>query len=216
MRRRLVVAFLAPALILYLGFVVLPAVQAFYLSLFQTSGFKDEPRWVGLANYATLYEDPVFWITLTHMLLILLVGGAAVFGLAFLFTMLINSGLWGKKLFRALIFMPNILAVVALSTVPNFVFHWPNSATYYYSAGNNQSLPVRHAVRTQTNSDGRFMIVGELPGTGEGFVQAYGYKTDAALASNQLEVLNKSAAVIDAHTTSIVLLGRPRGFLGVN
>lgn len=107
-------------------------------------------------------------------------------------------------------------AVVALSTVPNFVFHWPNSATYYYSAGNNQSLPVRHAVRTQTNSDGRFMIVGELPGTGEGFVQAYGYKTDAALAANQLEVLNKSAAVIDAHTTSIVLLGRPRGFLGVN
>lgn len=122
MRRRLVVAFLAPALILYLGFVVLPAVQAFYLSLFQTSGFKDEPRWIGLANYVELYQDPVFWLTVTHMLLILFVGGAAVFGFAFLFTMLINSGLWGKKLFRALIFMPNILAVVALSTFWSFVF----------------------------------------------------------------------------------------------
>ncbi len=34
MRRRLVVAFLAPALLLYLGFVVLPAIQASLSELF--------------------------------------------------------------------------------------------------------------------------------------------------------------------------------------
>ncbi len=122
MRRRLLFAFLAPALILYLGFVVLPAVQAFYLSLFQTSGFGDTAKWVGLGNYVALAKDPIFWLTVTHMLMILFVGGAAIFGFAFLFTILINSGLWGKKLFRALIFMPNIIAVVALSTFWSFVF----------------------------------------------------------------------------------------------
>lgn len=122
MRRRLVVAFLAPALLLYLGFVVLPALQAFYLSFFQTSGFKDEPRWVGFSNYATLLSDPIFWVTVVHMLTILFIGGIAVFGFAFLFTILINSGLWGKKLFRALIFMPNIIAVVGLSTFWSFIF----------------------------------------------------------------------------------------------
>jgi ABC-type sugar transport system permease subunit len=122
MRRRLVVAFLAPALLLYLGFVVLPAIQAFYLSLFQTSGFKDQSRWVGLSNYATLMSDPIFWLTVTHMLTILFIGGLAVFGFAFLFTILINSGLWGKKLFRALIFMPNVIAVVGLSTFWSFIF----------------------------------------------------------------------------------------------
>jgi len=122
MRRRLVVAFLAPALLLYLGFVVLPAMQAFYLSLFQTSGFKEQSRWVGLSNYATLMSDPIFWVTVVHMLTILVIGGIAVFGFAFLFTVLINSGLWGKKLFRALIFMPNIIAVVGLSTFWSFIF----------------------------------------------------------------------------------------------
>lgn len=118
----MVIAFLAPALILYLGFVILPALQAFYLSFFETSGFKDQAHWIGLANYTRLAVDPVFWLSVTHMLMILLVGGVAVFSFAFLFTMLINSGLWGKKLFRALIFMPNIIAMVGLSTFWSFVF----------------------------------------------------------------------------------------------
>lgn len=122
MRRRLVIAFLGPALILYLGFVVLPAIRAFYYSFFQTSGFKDQAHWVGFGNYVALAGDPIFWMTAVNMLLILFVGGAAVFGFAFLFTILINSGLWGKKLFRALIFMPNIIAVVGLSTFWSFVF----------------------------------------------------------------------------------------------
>lgn len=122
MRRRLIITFLAPALILYLGFVVLPAVRAFYYSFFQTSGFKDQAHWVGFGNYVALAGDPIFWLTVGNMLLILFVGGIAVFGFAFLFTILINSGLWGKKLFRALIFMPNIIAVVGLSTFWSFVF----------------------------------------------------------------------------------------------
>ena len=121
-RRRMVVAFLAPAMALYLGFLVLPAIQAFYLSFYKTSGFGDHAVWVGFGNYAALWADSIFWRTLRNMALILFVGGAFTFGLAFVFTMLLNSGLWGKKLFRALIFMPNVIAVVAITTFWSFVF----------------------------------------------------------------------------------------------
>ena len=122
MRRRMIVAFLMPALILYLCFVVLSAAQAFYLSFFKTSGFGADVTWVGLENYAALLTDSLFWLSVGNMLLVLLVGGVAVFGFAFLFTMLINSGLWGKKLFRALIFMPNVIAVIAITTFWSFFF----------------------------------------------------------------------------------------------
>ena len=121
-RRRMVVAFLAPAMALYLGFLVLPAIQAFYLSFYKTSGFGDHAVWVGFGNYAALWADSIFWRSLRNMALILFVGGAFIFGLAFVFTMLLNSGLWGKKLFRALIFMPNVIAVVAITTFWSFVF----------------------------------------------------------------------------------------------
>jgi ABC-type sugar transport system permease subunit len=118
----MVVAFLAPALFLYLSLLILPALQAFYLSLFETSGFGDKAKWVGFGNYARLASDPIFWRTLRNMAMIMVVGGIATFGLAFLFTMLMSSGLWGKKLFRALIFLPNIIAVVAITTFWSFVF----------------------------------------------------------------------------------------------
>lgn len=86
----MVVAFLAPALILYLGLLIFPALQAFYLSLFKTSGFGDTPVWVGLGNYTRLLADPIFWQALRNMSLIMVVGGIATFGLAFVFTMLLN------------------------------------------------------------------------------------------------------------------------------
>ncbi len=120
--RRMVFLFLAPALLLYASLLVFPAGQAFYISLFKTSGFLDTMQWVGLANYIALWGDAVFWLAMRNMLLILVVGGACVFGLAFLFTMLLSSGLWGKKLFRTLIFMPNVIAVTAITTFWSFVF----------------------------------------------------------------------------------------------
>jgi N-acetylglucosamine transport system permease protein len=118
----MIVAFLAPASILYLCFLVWPTIQAFYLSFFQTSGFGGARKWVGYGNYVALLQDQTFWISVLHMLLILVIGGVAVFGFAFLFTILINSGLWGKKLFRALIFMPNVIAAIAITTFWSFVF----------------------------------------------------------------------------------------------
>jgi ABC-type sugar transport system permease subunit len=122
MRRRMVIAFLAPALTLYLCFLVLPAVQAFYLGFFESSGFGNKARWVGFGNYERLLSDGIFWLSVRNMLLILVAGGAAIFGFAFLFTILINSGLWGKKLFRALIFMPNVIATIAITTFWSFAF----------------------------------------------------------------------------------------------
>ncbi|MDO5646776.1 carbohydrate ABC transporter permease [Paracoccus sp. (in: a-proteobacteria)] len=121
-RRRMVVLFLVPALVLYLGLMILPAIQAFQLSFYATSGFGDDPVWVGLRNYTRLWGDPIFWRAVRNMLTVLVIGGAAVFGLAFLFTMLLSSGMWGKKFFRALIFLPNMIAVVAITTFWSFVF----------------------------------------------------------------------------------------------
>lgn len=121
-RRRMVLLFLAPALLLYVGFMIYPAFQAFRLSFYSTSGFGDTPEWIGLANYVRLWGDAIFWRSVGNMLVILVIGGAAVFGMAFLFTMLLSSGLYGKKIFRALIFLPNMIAVVAITTFWSFVF----------------------------------------------------------------------------------------------
>ena len=121
MRPKIRAAFLAPALVLYVGFMLIPALFAFRLSAYDSSGFGRE-TFIGLGNYIALAQDSIFLNSLVNLALILFVGGIVVFGLAFLFSLSLNSGIWGKKFFRALIFMPNIIAVVAVATFWSFVF----------------------------------------------------------------------------------------------
>ena len=51
--------FLGLPLVIYVVFVISPFVQAFYYSMTDWSGFSKKMNFVGLANYAALFQDPV-------------------------------------------------------------------------------------------------------------------------------------------------------------
>ena len=118
----MIVACLLPALLLYWVLLVTPAFQAFYFSFFKASGFSEQMQWVGLSNYQVLWKDSVFWHAFRNMLGILVFGGISIFGLAFLFTIFLSSGIQGKSFYRAFIFMPNVIAIIAVTTFWSFVF----------------------------------------------------------------------------------------------
>jgi len=122
-RKRLIVLFLMPASLVYLVFFLIPTVWAFYYSLFHWSGFGQSMEFRGLGNYTELFHDPIFLLSLRNTLFILVVGGIIVFTLAFILTVLINSGIKGKKLFRAMIFLPNVIATIALTTLWAFIYN---------------------------------------------------------------------------------------------
>ncbi|MET3901027.1 ABC-type sugar transport system permease subunit [Devosia sp. UYZn731] len=122
-RKRLIVLFLAPASLIYGGLFLLPTLSTFYFSLFNWSGFGQDMTYVGLNNYVRLFNDTVFWLSLRNTLAILFVGGFFVFGLAFLYTVLITSGIWGKKFFRLVFFLPNVVSVVALAGMWAYIYN---------------------------------------------------------------------------------------------
>lgn len=122
-RTRMIVLFLLPAGILYLVFFLVPAAWAFYFSVFDWSGFGDAKNYIGLGNYTELMKDRVFLISFTNTMKILFIGGVVTLFLAFLMTILINVGMRGKKFFRAMIFMPNVIATIALTTLWAFIYN---------------------------------------------------------------------------------------------
>jgi ABC-type sugar transport system permease subunit len=122
-RKRLIALFLLPASLVYLIFFLVPAVWAFYYSFFDWSGFGQNMDFIGIKNYIELSRDPLFLLSLQNTLFILVVGGVIVFALALLLTVLINSGVKGKKFFRAMIFLPNVIATIALTTLWAFVYN---------------------------------------------------------------------------------------------
>ena len=121
--QRLIGLFLTPALAIYLCLFLIPTGCTFYFSLFEWSGFGSDARFVGFGNYRRLWNDPTFWLSFRNTSALLFAGGFFVFLLAFLYTILINSGIWGKKLFRLIFFLPNVVSVVALSAMWAYIYN---------------------------------------------------------------------------------------------
>lgn len=127
-KTKMVILFLLPAGLLYFLLFLLPAVRAFYYSAFDWSGFSEAMTFVGFQNYIKLLtNDPIFIHSFGNTLKILFVGGFFTFSLAFLLAAMLNSGIKGKRVFRALIFMPNVIATIALTTMWAFAIFSPRS-----------------------------------------------------------------------------------------
>lgn len=107
--------FLAPSLILYLYFFVYPIIEAIRLSFYKSSGFTQNPEFVGFKNFLKLVSDDSFLSALKNTLLLLVIGGICIFLIAFIFSLLLGSGIRGKKVYRTIIFFPFIIAPVVHS-----------------------------------------------------------------------------------------------------
>jgi len=114
-RRYIAWIFLAPSLIMYLYFFVYPTIEAIRLSFFKLSGFTQNPEFVGFKNFSKLISDDSFLMALKNTLLLLIIGGIGIFLIAFVFSLLLGSGIKGKKIYRTIIFFPFIIAPVVHS-----------------------------------------------------------------------------------------------------
>lgn len=119
---RFIILLLLPASALYFAFFLVPTFQALLYSLYDWSGFGAAPQFIGIRNFQELANDRVFWTSMSNTVGILVVGGVIIFGLAFVMTMMISSGIRGKKFFRGIIFLPNIIAVIALTTLWGYMY----------------------------------------------------------------------------------------------
>jgi ABC-type sugar transport system permease subunit len=122
-RRKLIIPFLAPALIVYLVFFIYPTIQALWVSLNDWSGFTPQMDYVGLANFEELLRDKVYQQVLLQSLGLLVFGGILTFALSLFFTGLLGTGVRGRRFFRAVIFSPNVVAMIALTTLWSFVYN---------------------------------------------------------------------------------------------
>ncbi|TFC77267.1 sugar ABC transporter permease [Cryobacterium sp. TMS1-20-1] len=122
-RRKVVLPFLLPALLVYSVVFVYPAVQALWISLHEWNGFQQDMVYIGLGNFTRMVGDATFWSALQNTLLITVVGGASIFVLVFFFSASLQRKIPGKKFFRAVIFFPVILPGVGVGLIWQFIFN---------------------------------------------------------------------------------------------
>ena len=82
----------------------------------------DKAVFIGFQNYARLFVSMDFWICLRNNLFLLLSVPISIV-IALVIASVMNQSIWGKSGARALIFLPYVTNIVAVSTVWRALFH---------------------------------------------------------------------------------------------
>ena len=113
----------APAVILFTVFMILPTFNVFRMSLFQRGAYSPEETFVGLNNFALLLKDAQFIRSMQNTILLVVVVTVITFGFAVLFAaILTREKIKGQSFFRVVFYIPNILSIVVISGIFSAIY----------------------------------------------------------------------------------------------
>jgi multiple sugar transport system permease protein len=118
--------FLLPYLVLFVGFVLIPAIYGFWISLHDWDYLLPHKPWVGFRNYTDLFKSDsrdgaAFWQSMRAT------GLFVVFSVPFLVVcplgvaLMLNRAFPGRTFFRAVFFAPYVLGVAVVGVLFRFV-----------------------------------------------------------------------------------------------
>jgi raffinose/stachyose/melibiose transport system permease protein len=114
--------FAGPTVFIFLVVVIVPFLYGVFLTLTNWNGIASSFQFVGLKNYASLFQSGEFWttffLTLEYVGLTLLFTNVIAFFLASLLT----SGLRGQNVLRSALFTPNLVGGIILGFIWRFIF----------------------------------------------------------------------------------------------
>ncbi len=122
-RRAFVLLCVAPAVILFTVFMIVPTFNVFRLSLFQRSTFNPAEKFIGLKNFQMLLKDATFIRSMQNMLLLIVMVTVFTMATALIFAgILTREKLRGQDFFRVVFYIPNILSVVVISGIFSAIY----------------------------------------------------------------------------------------------
>jgi ABC-type sugar transport system permease subunit len=107
--------FLAPLLALLAAFMIYPVVMNIITSFTEWKGYGPW-KWIGWANYKTMFADGEFWTSIKNTaLMVLYIPLSTIFTL--LIAALLREAIGGWKVYRAVLYIPNLLGYVLMGII---------------------------------------------------------------------------------------------------
>jgi raffinose/stachyose/melibiose transport system permease protein len=114
---------IAPALIVFCIFSVVPLLVGVWLSFVSWDGIG-AIRPVGLQNYVDVLNDGRFWQSMVHNVIFALGTVVGKVGLGLLLAVLLNQPLFGRAVFRTALFLPVVLSMVVVGLLWSWIYNW--------------------------------------------------------------------------------------------
>lgn len=130
-RRLLALLTFVPLLVFYFLNWVLPIGYSFYISFFERTIYSTEMTWVGLGNYISVLQDPIFVEAFVNGVIYTVGTTVASLILGLLFALAVNQRFFGQSLTRTAMILPYLTPTVVVA----FVWTWmlaPNGIITHY------------------------------------------------------------------------------------
>ncbi len=110
--------FLAPGMLMFLIYVIIPVFQSMNISLYDWDGLG-EKTFIGMDNYVELFDDEAFYTSLKNNIIWLVLYMLAIPAGLFI-ALFLNQTVFGIRLYKSLFFFPFVISQV----VVGLVFSW--------------------------------------------------------------------------------------------
>ena len=126
-RSRFIFLCVAPAVILFVIFMIYPTLNVFRMSLYERGAYSPTETFVGFNNFKSLISDANFIRSMQNTILLIVVVTIITFALALIFAgILTREKIRGKEFLRVVFYIPNILSVVVISGIFSAIYQPEN------------------------------------------------------------------------------------------
>lgn len=114
--------FVLPAFAVYVAFLISPALQSIGISFTDWNGVSPNPEFVGLDNYAQIFQDPVAMLALRNNAIWSAVTIVVPIVLGLLLAVVLNGSSRIMPLLRTIFYMPAVLPLVAVAAIWGWLY----------------------------------------------------------------------------------------------
>ena len=122
-RKRTILAFVLPALLIYICIVLVPIINTAYHSAFKWN-ILGAKKFVGIDNFVNLFtKDKIFQTSMINTFVLMFASLVIQTPLAILLAIALSGTIRGKRYFKTVFFLPNILSSVAVGLLWTFIYN---------------------------------------------------------------------------------------------
>lgn len=119
--RLTILLFVLPALLVYLIWVIYPIISAIWMSMLKSDTLHSS-HFAGLENYISVFESSLFWKSLKISLIFIVFTTVFQVVLGFLYGYLVYLQPKGYRIYKVLLFVPNVLPSVATGFIWSYIY----------------------------------------------------------------------------------------------
>jgi N-acetylglucosamine transport system permease protein len=123
-RNLFIASFIIPTFLFFCVFTIYPVVQAFQKSFYDWSGMSENSTFIGFDNFVEMFKDPIILRAIGNDYFLVVGKVIGIMILATFFAVaLTRFKLKGSGFFRAIFFIPNVISVVVIGVLWNFIYN---------------------------------------------------------------------------------------------